>query len=425
MKKILLTAGILIAIISASYAQTYNPIGQVTSKMSESQKMEKYFNPITTAVPFLLIAPDARGAGIGDIGSCSSPDANSQHYNPSKYVFSKSKFGISFSYSPWLTSLSKQLGINLAYLATYWKITDMDAIAFSLRYFHLGKIDFTDEYGQIYASPSPNEFAIDFTYARKLTDVFSMAITPRFIYSNITASYDMYNSSGKPGLAGAADLSMCYEQDFRTKGLENSTVRLGINISNMGNKMTYSSNASPDARDFLPANLKIGLSYTMDFDRYNKLTIMGEMNKLLVPTPPKWDTDTTTHGRVIVAGIDNKVSSAQGIFQSFYDAPAGFMEELYEFSWAYGIEYSYNDLLFVRTGGFFESKYKGNRKFLTFGAGIHYNIFQIDVSYLFAVSSQHHPLEHTLRFTLSFDLKSFRKDEIQQQGKNTSPVGKY
>lgn len=415
MKKTLLTFVSLIVLISISYAQGYDPSGRQT-KPTASQLMEKYFNPITTAVPFLMIAPDARSAGMGDIGSCSSADANSQHHNPSKYVFNKSKFGISFSYSPWLTSLSKSLGISLAYLGTFWKITDMDAIAFSLRYFHLGTIDFTDEYGQVYANPSPNEFAIDFTYARKLTDVFSMALTPRFIYSNITAGYSMYDASGKPGLAGAADLSLCYEQSFRTKGLENSTVRLGVNITNMGNKMTYSSNASPEARDFLPANLKIGLGYTMDFDGYNSLSIMGEMNKLLVPTPPKYARDSLGN-RYIVAGKNNKISSAQGIFQSFYDAPGGFREELYEIAWAYGIEYAYNNLLFVRTGGFFESKYKGNRKYLTFGAGLHYNIFQIDVSYLFSVSDQHHPLEHTLRFTLTFDLKSFNKDEIKKQDK--------
>ncbi len=413
MKKILLTLLALTVSISMGYSQSYDQSGR---QMSASQKMEKYFNPITTAVPFLMIAPDARSAGMGDIGSCSSADANSQHHNPSKYVFNKSKFGISFSYSPWLTSLSKSLGIHMAYLSTFWKITDMDAIALSLRYFHLGTIDFTDEYGQVYASPSPNEFAIDFTYARKLTDVFSMALTPRFIYSNITAGIDRNSASGKAGLAGAADLSLCYEQDFRTKGLENSTVRLGVNISNMGNKMTYSSNASPDARDFLPANLKIGLSYTMDFDSYNKLSILGEMNKLLVPTPPKWATDTSNN-RYIYKGKNNKVSAAQGIFQSFYDAPEGFREEMYEIAWAFGLEYSYNNLLFVRTGGFFESKYKGNRKYLTFGAGLHYNIFQIDISYLFSVSNQHHPLEHTLRFTLSFDLKSFKKDEIRFQDK--------
>lgn len=416
MKKILLTLLALTTVISMTYPQSYDQSGR---QMSASQKMEKYFNPITTAVPFLMIAPDARSAGMGDIGSCSSADANSQHHNPSKYVFNKSKFGISFSYSPWLTSLSKSLGIHMAYLSTFWKITDMDAIAFSLRYFHLGTIDFTDEYGQVYASPSPNEFAIDFTYARKLTDVFSMALTPRFIYSNITAGIDRNSASGKAGLAGAADLSLCYEQDFRTKGLENSTVRLGVNISNMGNKMTYSSNASPDARDFLPANLKIGLSYTMDFDSYNKLSILGEMNKLLVPTPPKWATDTSNN-RYIYKGKNNKVSAAQGIFQSFYDAPEGFREEMYEIAWAFGLEYSYNNLLFVRTGGFFESKYKGNRKYLTFGAGLHYNIFQIDISYLFSISNQHHPLEHTLRFTLSFDLKSFKKDEIRSQDK---PIG--
>ncbi|MBO4654831.1 MAG: type IX secretion system outer membrane channel protein PorV [Bacteroidales bacterium] len=411
MRKNVLAAIVLCVCVLMSYGQS-----QQLVKPDRTAKMDKYFNPITTAVPFLMIAPDARAAGMGDIGSCSSADVNSQHHNPSKYVFNKSKFGVSFSYSPWLTSLSRSLGIHMTYLSAFGKLTDMDAIAFSLRYFHVGTVDFTDETGYIYATPSPNEFAIDFTYARKLTDVFSMALTPRFIYSAITAGYSLTDDRGKAGLAGAADLSLFYEQDFRTKGMENSTLRLGVNISNMGNKMTYSSDPSPEARDFLPANLKIGLSYTMDFDGFNSISILGEMNKLLVPTPPKYERDSLGN-RYIAAGKSNKVSSAQGIFQSFYDAPAGFMEELYELAWSFGIEYAYDNLLFVRTGGFFESKYKGNRKYLTFGVGLHYNIFQVDVSYLFTVSGQHHPLEHTLRFSLAFDLKSFKKDEIKTQDK--------
>lgn len=375
-------------------------------------------NAITTSVPFLLIAPDSRSAGMGDIGCATSADAASQHHNPSKYVFNENIFGVSISYSPWLRKLVND--INLLYLSAYWKITDMDAIAFSLRYFSLGDIMFTDENGQPMGSQRPNEFALDFTYSRKLIDQLSIAITPRFIYSDLTAGQQVGEDETFVGLAGAADLSLFYEQDFYAKGLFNSTLRAGLNISNMGSKMTYSSGQK---KDFLPANLKLGLTYTMQFNEYNRLSVMGEVSKLLVPTPPVYATDSS--GRmiyddamnpVILAGRSNDVSTVVGMIQSFYDAPGGFKEEMSEFVWALGLEYDYRDLLFVRFGYFNESENKGNRKYLTFGAGLKYNILALDVAYLFTVD-QNHPLENTLRFTLTFDFASFNKDVIKKQNR--------
>ena len=424
MKKNLIVLA-LIALFSSQIAKA-----QQSNSINPNQLGGKELNTITTAVPFLLIAPDSRAGAMGDIGCATSADINSQSYNPSKYVFNKNTFGISVSYSPWLRQLVND--INLAYLSAYWRMTEMDAIAFSLRYFSLGDIQFTDESGEPMGNQNPNEFALDFTYSRKLIDQLSIAITPRFIYSNLTAGQFVGGQETKAGLAGAADLSFFYEQDFRVSGLENSTLRAGLCISNMGNKMSYSSGTL--RRDFLPANLKLGIGYEMAFDEYNKLTINGEVNKLLVPTNPVYATDSL-NGRIlydeynnpiILAGMDPDVSVPQGIFQSFHDAPgigyngvtaSVFGEEMAEINWALGAEYSYRDIFFFRMGYFHESQYKGNRQFLTVGAGFKYNIFNIDVSYLFSTNGQKHPLANTLRFTLSFDFKSFNKDEIKRQGK--------
>ncbi|MDR1758753.1 MAG: type IX secretion system outer membrane channel protein PorV [Bacteroidales bacterium] len=376
-------------------------------------------NTITSAVPFLLIAPDSRSGAMGDIGAATSADVMSQHHNPAKYVFSQNKAGVSISYSPWLKALVND--IHLLYVAGYWKITDMDAISMSLRYFSLGNIDFTDMYGNAIMSHTPNEFAIDMNYSRKLTDVLSMAITPRLIYSDLTGRQFASGVETKAGVAGAADLSLFYEQDFSSKTLRNQTLRIGLNISNIGNKMSYATGTM--RRDFISTNLKLGLGYSMDFDDYNRLTFVGEINKLLIPTPPVYAEDSTGQtvyddagNPVIAAGKDPNVSVAQGIFQSFYDAPGGFVEEMREYNWALGMEYVYRDLLAVRFGYFNESKYKGGRKYFTIGAGVKYNILGIDVSYLFAVN-QNHPLENTLRFTLTFDFASFKSSEIKNQGK--------
>lgn len=388
--------------------------------LNPGQLTGQELNAITTAVPFLSIAPDSRAGAMGDIGCATSADANSQSYNPAKYVFNENKFGFSVSYSPWLRQLVND--INLAYLAGYWRITDMDAIAMSLRYFSLGDIEFMDDQGQLMSTQNPNEFAIDFTYSRKLIDQLSIAITPRFIYSNLTAGQFVGGEETRAGMAGAADISLFYEQDFDVKAFENSTLRAGLCISNMGNKMSYSSGTL--RRDFLPTNLKLGIGYEMDFDGYNKLAINGEINKLLVPTNPIYLIDSVTGhivydnagNPVINAGMNPDVSVPQGMIQSFYDAPLGFKEEMREIMWALGAEYSYRNLFFVRLGYFHESQYKGNRQFLSVGAGIKYSIFGIDVSYLIA-TKQYHPLANTLRFTLNFDFVSTNKEEIKKQGR--------
>ena len=397
---------------TAAYSQNtgnsgYNTIGQD-------------LNTITTAVPFLQVAPDSRAGAMGDMGVATSADANSQHHNPSKYVFNKNKFGISISYSPWLRKLVND--INLLYLGTYWKITDNDALSFSLRYFSLGDIQFTDNYGAPMGNQKPNEFAIDLGYSRKLIDELSIAITPRFIYSNLTAGQYVEGQETNAGLAGAADVSLFYEQDFDLgKSNMNSTLRAGLNISNIGNKISYSSGTL--RRDFLPTNLRLGISYAVDFDEYNTLMAGVEVNKLLVPTPPEYQVDSNgrivydaANNPIIARGKNPDVSVAQGIFQSFADAPGGVAEEFREVNWSVGLEYSYRKLLFVRAGYFFEHPTKGNRQFITIGAGLHYSIFGLDVAYLFTID-QHHPLENTLRFTLTFDFASFNKGDIRNQGK--------
>jgi len=297
----------------------------------------------------------------------------------------------------------------------------MDAIAMSLRYFSLGNIEFMDPNGDWISTQNPNEFAIDFTYSRKLIDQLSIAITPRFIYSNLTAGQFVGGEETKAGLAGAADISLFYEQDFKVKRLNNSTLRAGLCISNIGNKMSYSSGTL--RRDFLPTNLKLGIGYELDFDGYNKLAINGEINKLLVPTNPIYLTDSMGHiiyneagDPVIEYGMNPDVSVPQGMIQSFYDAPGGFREEMREIMFAVGAEYSYRDLFFFRLGFFHESQYKGNREFITVGAGIKYTVFGIDVSYLIA-TKQYHPLANTLRFTLNLDFVSTNKNEIKKQGR--------
>lgn len=406
---------LLISLVCANSLKAQNINGSNTNVIGQE------LNTITTAVPFLLVAPDSRAGALGDMGVATSADVNSQAYNPSKYVFNKNRFGISISYSPWLRKLVND--INLLYLSTYFKITENDALALSLRYFSLGDISFTDINGEPMGDQKPNEFAIDLGYSRKLIDQLSIAITPRFIYSNLTAGQYVEGQETSAGLAGAADISLFYQQDFGFKKSPkmNSTLRAGFNISNIGNKISYSSGTL--RRDFLPTNLKLGVSYTVEFDQFNKLMAGVEVNKLLVPTNPIYETDSMNKivydaagNPVIAYGKNPDVSVAQGIFQSFGDAPGGALEEFHEVTWSVGLEYSYRDLLFVRTGYFYEHPTKGNRQFITLGAGIHYSIFGLDVAYLFTVD-QHHPLENTLRFTLTFDFASFNKQEIKTQGR--------
>jgi len=418
MKKLLFLFAFLILTTWSLIAQDFN-FGNPT---------RPYMNTITTAAPFLLITPDSRGGAMGDMGVATSPDNYSQHHNPSKYVFNTEIFGIGLAYSPWLRALVSD--VHLSYLSTFWKATENDAIAFSLRYFSLGEIQFTSADGTLLYMANPNEFSFDFTYARKLSQIVSMAITPRFIYSNLGAGFQSQGQGYqmKPGLAGAVDISLFVHKEFvhYNSAIKSSELMFGTNISNIGNKVSYTNENSQ--RDFLPCNLRLGLSYAIDIDDYNKVSVGVEMGKLLVPTPTIYmDFDTALGTRPIYGNGKNmdEINPIVGIARSFYDGAGGyginptgcFMEELRETTWSIGAEYSYRNILFVRTGTFLESKYKGNRKFISFGAGVKYSIFAIDVSYLFALSQQHHPLENNLRFSLTFMLDSFNKERIKTQGK--------
>jgi hypothetical protein len=378
----------------------------------------KQLNTLTTAVPFLLISPDARGGGLGDAGVASSPDANSMHYNPAKYGFIDKSFGFSVSYSPWLRKLVND--INLAYLSGYYRINNRQVVAMSLRYFSLGNITFTNETGQTIQNYKPNEFSIDAAYSYKFTNTLSGAIALRYIYSNLTGGIFVGGAQSKAGQSGAADVSIYYQKPIESKSL-NSVFALGLNISNIGAKMSYTENVETD---FIPTNLRLGVSYTMNFDKNNSLGLMVDLNKLLVPTPPVYQLDSTgkpmyqpgTQNKIILKGKDPKVGVVRGMLQSFYDAPGGFGEELKEINYNFGLEYWYAKQFSIRAGYFNESKTKGNRKFLTVGAGLRYSVFGLDFAYLIPVTARN-PLENTLRFTLLFDFDKVKGKKIKEEDK--------
>ena len=400
MKRLSITAALLVTLIY-SRAQV-NP-GQDLGQSS--------INTITTAVPFLLIAPDARGGGMGDVGVASTPDANSIHWNAAKYIFAKKDFGVAVSYSPWLRALVND--INLAYLSGYWKINQNNAIGASLRFFSLGNITFTNESGESTGQYRPSEFAIDLSYARKLSDHISMAISGRYINSNLTLGQTVGGRSTHAGQSGAADVGFYYQLPIELKKM-NSMFTVGVNISNIGAKISYTQNTE---KDFLPTNLKFGVGYSLDFDKYNTLSAFLDINKLLVPTPPIYQRDSI--GRniydlegnpVIESGKNPNVGIVTGMLQSFYDAPGGFSEEIKEYTISVGLEYWYDKQFSVRAGYFNESQMKGNRKFFTLGAGIRYSVFGLDFAYLIP-TVQHNPLENTLRFTLLFDFNNPKPKE--------------
>lgn len=366
-------------------------------------------NTITTAVPFLIISPDARAGALGDAGVSSTPDANSLHWNPAKYAFIKKDMGFSVSYSPWLRALVND--INLAYLSGYKKFGKDQAIAGSLLYFSLGDITFTDIVGNTIGQFKPSEFAVDLCYSRKLSDNFSGGISLRYIHSNLTGGYFVGGAESHPGNSVATDVSTYYEKDF-DMGQTPAKLALGLNISNIGAKISYTETTE---RDFIPINLRFGPSVTMDIDDYNQISVMLDINKLLVPSPPVYQTDSDglpvvdpNGDYVILAGKDPRVGVVSGMFQSFGDAPGGFKEEMREFSLATGIEYWYDKQFAIRAGFFYEDKTKGNRKFFTLGAGLKYNVFGLDFAYLIPIE-QRNPLENTLRFTLLFDFDAFKE----------------
>ena len=366
---------------------------------------EQKANVITTAVPFLLISPDARAGGMGGVGAATTPDAYSMYWNPAKYAFIDKDFGFGISYVPWLRNVVNDIG--LASLSGYKRFGDKQAIAASLRFFSMGEVMFTNDVGQELGVVKPNEWAVDATYARKFSRTISGAVAARFIYSNLVPiDYNKYDV--RPGISVAADVAIYYHKELEVKGLNAAWINVGVDITNIGLKMSYSSSST--LRDFIPTSLRIGPSFTMDIDEYNRLTFAVDLNKLLVPTPPIYYADSVGPDgeKVIEKGRDPEVSVPMGMIQSFYDAPYGFKEEIQEITLSVGAEYWYNKLFSVRAGYFYESKYKGDRQYFTLGAGVRYNVFGLDFSYLIPVKNNN-PLQNTLQFTLLFNFDPVKK----------------
>ena len=352
-------------------------------------------NVIQTVVPFLTIAPDSRAGAIGDAGVATSPDLYSMHWNPAKYAFIDGNGGFAMSYSPWLRALVPD--INLALLTGYYRIDSKQVLAGSLMYSSLGEIQFTDDYGNYQSTHNPNEFSIDAAYSRLFSEHWSGGVALRFIYSNITGGQYVGSTETKAGTAFAADASAYYTTALKL-GSKTGRISAGMNFSNIGSKMSYTSDEDPD---FIPMNMRLGTTFTIDLDRYNTLGISFDINKLLVPTPPVYEDGE------IVDGKDPNVSVPVAIFQSFYDAPNGFGEEMHEISESIGIEYWYNQQFALRTGYYNQADCKGNMKYFTAGAGFRLSVFSLDFSYLIPVT-QNNPLARTLRFSLGFEFDSLR-----------------
>lgn len=350
---------------------------------------------INTAAPFLRITPDARSGALGDASVAITPDANAINGNIGRVAFAEDLFGISATYSPWLSNLGLN-DIYLAYLAGYYKLDDIQGLAASLRYFSYGDVDFTDENNQPTGSARPNEFAIDLGYSRKLSEAFSLGVTGKFIYSNLAGGQMVGGNTVRPGYSGAVDLGLYYDKEVGSAGAGN--LSWGLVFSNIGSKIRYTDNAD-NPGDFLPMNLGVGINYTMHIDDYNDISFIGELNKLLVPTPNPNDSLQEYRNYGIF----------KAIFSSFTDAPNGFSEELREINPSIGIEYSYDDQFAIRAGYFYEDRNKGNRQYFTTGIGFRYNIMTINMSYLIATQSTlnaSNPLDRTLRFSLLLNMDS-------------------
>lgn len=352
---------------------------------------------VSSAVPFLSIAPDSRGGAMGDVGVATKADINSQYWNPAKYVFAESTTGLALSYTPWLRDMIDDM--NLAYLVGYHQLDDMQSLSGSLRYFDLGAMQFYDNQGNAGQSSNPNEFSLDMGYALKLSENWAGSVSLRYILSDIfsgTGSVPGSTNDMSAGHAFASDVAFFYTKTFFQSRKE-TNIAGGINISNIGSKISYDGGR---VKDFIPTNLRVGGAYTTEIDKYNKLSFALDFNKLLVPTLPP-----DSINKYAGLGMPD-VDPIKGIFQSFSDAPGGLSEELQEITISVGAEYWYSNQFALRTGYFHEARDKGDRKFLTFGAGLKMNVFSIDFSYIFTMRRKS-PLENTLRFTLGFDLESF------------------
>ena len=376
-------SAILVMSLIQGYVFGQNNPNQVTpGTLIGSQKA------ITTAVPFLTITPDARHAGLGDAGVATSPDASSAYWNAGKLAFIDKAYGGSLSYTPWLGKIVNDMSIS--YLSGFYKLSKEQAVGLAIKYFDLGDIFFTED-GQNGTHFRPKEFTLDATYSRKLAEDFSVGLTGRYIHSNLTGQFSSSGSSdAKPGNSVAADIGVFYTKPL--KGTRNATLNIGAQISNIGAKLSYTDNAN---KNFLPTMLRLGTSYTTSLDMYNSLSFIVDFSKLMVPTE------------------DKNQTLLNGMFGSFSDAPGGFSEEIHEVITSMGIEYWYKDVFAFRTGYFLEAKDKGNRKYLTAGAGFRYQKFGVDLAYLVPTNQREHPLAETIRFSISLTIPEASEKELE------------
>ena len=365
--------------------------------MAEDDDKQMMFNPVEHAVISQTIAPDARAAGMGDVGAATDPDVNSQYWNPAKYPFCISRAGIALNYTPWLRQLVND--IDLAYVAGYYRIGDYSAISGSLRYFSLGEVMTSEDDNAM--TVKPYEMSLDVAYSLMLSEKFSIAAALRWIYSDLR--YD-YSEDSKPASAFAADLAMYYN-NYLMLGSRECQLGLGMNISNIGSKISF---YGDDESQFIPTNMRLGASLMVPVDEYNRFTLTADANKLLVPTvPAQEEGETNTDYQDRVRREYSDMGSINGIFKSFSDAPGGFKEELDEIQWSVGAEYVYHDQFSLRAGYHHQAESKGNLKYFTVGGGFRMNVFSLDVGYVIS-TARSNPLDQTLRFTLAFDMDGIK-----------------
>ncbi|MDD6506700.1 MAG: type IX secretion system outer membrane channel protein PorV [Prevotellaceae bacterium] len=380
-------------------------IALFTMGFLSAQDKQNIFNPVSTSVTSQSIAPDARAAGMGDVGAATDPDVNSQYWNPAKYPFTISRAGVALNYTPWLRQLVNDM--DLAYLSGYYRIGNYSAVSASLRYFSMGEVymsDQVDDAGNVApgaATINPYEMSLDVAYSLMLNEHFSIAAGVRWIYSDLT--FDFADDTS-PGSAFAADLA-CYYQNYVLLGERECQLGLGMNISNIGSKISF---GGDNHSFFIPTNLRLGAALMIPVDNYNRFTIAADANKLLVPTYPKQNEGESTEDYQQRMEEEYwNVSSISGMFKSFSDAPGGFKEELQEINWSVGAEYVYHDKFSLRAGYHHESENKGNRKYFTVGAGFRMNVFSLDAGYVVATAKSN-PLDQTLRFSLTFDMDGIK-----------------
>lgn len=390
-----LTFGFTALISGAALAQT-------SSGSTQGQSNDR-LRAITTAVPILTVAPDARSAAMGDVGVAISPDANAPHWNPAKLGFVTNDVSVSASYSPWLRNIVNDM--SLSYLSGYKKLGDNSAFSASLLYFNLGSIQLTDANGQPLQDFRPKEYTFDLAYGQKLSDNLSLGLGARFIHSNLSSGVSVGSggtpTTAKAGNSVAADIGIYYTKDL-VMGGKNYNLSLGGNISNLGAKIGYT---TPEEKDFIPTNLRLGTAFTMELDPYNKITAALDFNKLMVPSPT---------GDRVEDSIRRAKNILDAAFSSFSDAPDGFSEEITEVNLSAGLEYWYDNLFAARVGYFYEDPNKGNRQYFSMGLGLRYQKFGIDAAYLIP-NDQNNPLAQTIRFSLHFNLEPDEPSAVPAQ----------